>query len=150
MAKISKKPPGTGSPETETRKSFFFEEMEDAGLFAQSEPITQIPNVDVFSTRDELIIEVELPGVNKQDIDITLIKTTLTIKALKLECFEEDKINYVCMERAFGRMFRSIELPFPVDTEKIKAVFRNGILTICVPKVEDKRNISRRVPIENV
>ena len=53
------------------------------------------------------------------------------------------------MERAFGRMFRSIELPFPVDTEKIKAVFRNGILTICVPKVEDKRNVSRRVPIEN-
>ena len=149
MAKISKKPPGTGSPETDKHKNFFFEEMEDAGLFAHSEPITQIPNVDVFSTRDELIIEVELPGVNKQDIDITLIKTTLTIKALKLECFEEDKINYVCMERAFGRMFRSIELPFPVDTEKIKAVFRNGILTICVPKVEDKRNVSRRVPIEN-
>ena len=95
MAKISKKPPGTGAPETEKLKRFFFEEMEDAGLFAQSEPITQIPNVDVFSTRDELIIEVELPGVNKQDIDITLIKTTLTIKALKLECFEEDKINYV-------------------------------------------------------
>lgn len=149
MAKISKKKPGPGAPETNDIKRFFFEEMDEAGLFAPSEPITQIPNVDVFSTRDELIIEVELPGVKKQDIDITLHKTTLTIKALKLECFEEDKINYVCMERAFGRLFRAIEMPFPVDTEKIKAVFRNGILTICIPKVEDKRNVSRRVPIEN-
>ena len=150
MAKISKKPPGAGAPEADKLKRFFFEEMEDAGLFASSEPITHMPNVDVYSSSDKLIIEVELPGVKKQDIDITLIKTTLTIKALKLECLEEDKINYVCMERAFGRMFRSIELPFPVDSDKIKAVFKSGILTICVPKVEDKRNESRRVPIESV
>jgi len=150
MAKISKKVPGQRTPESSEIKRFFFEELDNADLFAPSEPITQIPNVDVFSTPDSLVIEVELPGVKKQDIDITLLKTTLTIKALKLECFEDDKINYVCMERAFGRMFRAIELPFPVDTEKIKAVFRSGILTICIPRIEDKRNKSRRVPIENV
>ncbi len=148
MAKISRKPPGAPLTEPDTPNRFFFESIEDAGLFSFPEPITQIPNVDVYSTPDELKIEVELAGVRKQDIEVALLKNTLTIKAVKFECFDEDKINYVCMERAFGRIFRAIDMPFPVDTAKIKAVFRNGILTISLPRVEDKRNKSRRVAIE--
>ncbi len=148
MAKISKKPPGPPATELDDLKRFLFESMDESGFLSHPEPITQIPNVDVYSTRDTLVIEVELPGVKKQDIDITLLKNTLTVKAVKFECFEEDKINYVCMERAFGRMFRAVEIPFPVDTVRIKAVFRNGILTVSIPRVEDKRNMSRRVPVE--
>ncbi|MFQ5737276.1 MAG: Hsp20/alpha crystallin family protein [Thermodesulfobacteriota bacterium] len=148
MAKISKKPPGSPPTELDNLNCLLFEGIEEAGFFSHPEPITQIPNVDVFSTRNELVIEVELPGVKKQDIDVTLLKGTLTIKAVKLECFDEDKINYVCMERTFGRLFRAIEIPFPVDTVRIKAVFRNGILTITIPRIEDKRNTSRRVPVE--
>ncbi len=150
MAKMSKKPPVTPpAAEIDNINQFIFEGMEDTGVFLQPEPLTQIPNVDVYSNSNELVIEVELPGVKKEDIEVTLLKDTLTIRALKLECFEEDKINYVCMERAFGRIYRAVELPFPVDTMKIKAVYKNGVLTIIVPRVEDKRCASKRVNIEN-
>ncbi|MBI5642038.1 MAG: Hsp20/alpha crystallin family protein [Deltaproteobacteria bacterium] len=151
MAKMSKKPAGSSpAVEIDNINQFIFEGMEDTGIFTQPEPITQIPNVDVYSNAAEVIIEAELPGVRKQEIDITLLKQTLTIKALKFECFEEDKINYVCMERSFGRIFRAIELPYSVDTARIKAIYKNGVLTIVLPRVEDKRSATKKVPIESI
>lgn len=150
MAKISRKPPVPPATKLDNHEfeHLFNEEMDDAGFFSHPEPITQIPNVDVFSSNAELVIEAELPGVRKEDIGVTLQNNTLSIKAVKFECFNEEKINYVCMERTFGRIFRAIEIPFPVDTVKIRAVFKDGILTITIPRVEDKRNRSRSVAIE--
>lgn len=151
MAKISKKTPGTlPSVEIDNLNQFIFEGLEDTGIFSEPEPITNIPNIDMFSTPAEVVVEVELPGVRKQDIEISIYKNNLTIRALKFECFEEDKINYVCMERSFGRLFRTMEIPFPVDTEKIKAVYKNGLLTISIPRIEDKRRETKRVPIESI
>lgn len=150
MAKISKKPPRTSPIEIDQINQFIFESgLDDDTGFIRPEPITHIPNVDMFTTPADLVIEVELPGVRKEDIDITLCKDTLTIKALKFECFEEDKINYVCMERSFGRLFRTIELPFPVDTARIKANYDNGILIVTIPRVEDKRNMTKKIPIHS-
>lgn len=149
MAKISKKSPAGSFPsvEIDNINQFIFEGLEESGLL-QPEPITHIPSLDMYSSPKELIIEVELPGVRKDDIDITLSNNNITIKAIKTECIEEEKINYVCMERSFGRIFRSVELPFPVDTARIKASYGNGVLTIIIPKVEDKRSGVKRVPIE--
>ncbi len=150
MAKISKKPiMASPSAEVDNLNQSFLEWLEDAGVYLQPEPITHVPNVDMFSTITELIIEVEMPGVRREDIEITLYKNTLNIKALKFECFEEDKVNYVCMERSFGKLSRVIEIPFPVDTIRMKAVYKNGILTIIVPRVADKRCSTKRVPIES-
>lgn len=151
MAKISKKTPQPNYPKGEIVESLtnFMEGMEDPGLPCHHEPITHIPNVDMFSTASELIIEVELPGVRKEDIEVSQSKNTLTIKALKFECFEDEKINYVCMERSFGRLFRTIEMPFPVNTVNIKATFNNGVLMIVVPRVEDKRSQTKRIQIES-
>lgn len=114
-----------------------------------AEPICHVPNADVFSTDHELIVEVEMPGVRKEDIEVSITRSALVVKALKYECFDERKINYVCMERAFGKLCRTIELPFTVDTAKVKAVYRNGILAVTIPRVEDKRAKSIRVRIEN-
>ena len=116
--------------------------------FLQAEPTTHIPDIDMLSTPGELIIEVEMPGVRKDDIELCFCKNTLTLKALKLECIADDRINYVCMERVFGRFYRSIEVPFPVDTSRIKAVYDNGVLRITIPRVEDKRSVTKNVPIE--
>jgi len=124
-------------------------ESADPYDFLNAEPITHAPNVDMFTTPDEIVIEVEIPGVRKHDIELFLCKNVLTLKALKFECFEENKVNYVCMERVFGRFCRSIEIPSPVDTARVKAVYENGILTITAPRVEDKRSAKRRVPIES-
>jgi len=148
MAKMSKKPPRDPGAEFEKVSKFIFEGLEGSTLMPNPEPITHIPNVDMYSTTEKLLIEVEMPGVNKDDIEITLQKGNLAIKALKFECFEEEKINYVCMERSFGRLYRTVEIPFPVDTARIKAVYRNGVLTITVPRVEDKRSSRHRVPVD--
>lgn len=150
MAKISKKITATPSAEADNLSQYFREWIDDADIFLQHEPIAHIPNVDMFSTNSELVIEVEMPGVRREDIEITLHKNTLTIKAIKFECFEEDKINYVCMERSFGKLSRAIEIPFPVDTVRVKASYKNGILTIIIPRVADKRSHTKKVPIESI
>lgn len=145
MAKISKKPPASMSS---------FEVDTIAGLFSKAEassggePIIHTPHVDMYSTSGKLVIEVELAGVKKNDIEVTLDGQLLTVRGVKYECFDEEKINYVCMERAFGKFQRDIDIPFPVDSARIKAVYKNGILTVTVPRVEDKRCSSRKVPIE--
>lgn len=117
--------------------------------FSGMEPITHIPNIDMFSTAEVLTIEVELPGVRKEDMELALVKNTLRLTALKFECFENNKVNYVCMERNFGRLYRTLDLPFPVDTSKIKAVYKDGVLTVTIPRVEDKRSRARSVAIES-
>ena len=110
--------------------------------------VNHTPAVDMFSTSDSIIIEVELPGVRQNEVDISLVRNTLTIRGFKYECFDEKKINFVCMERNFGRLFRVIDIPCPVNTTKIKAVFSDGVLTITVPKIEEKRSIPKKIIIE--
>ncbi|MBI5810966.1 MAG: Hsp20/alpha crystallin family protein [Deltaproteobacteria bacterium] len=149
MAKISKKtPPALTAFEISGVTRMISEGMGPAlGIF-QTEPITHIPNLDMFSTPAEIIIEVEMPGVRKNDIEIAVLKNALTVKALKFECFEGNRINYVCMERVFGMFLRTVELPYPVDTAKIKAAYAAGVLTITMPRIEDKRSGGRKVRVD--
>lgn len=149
MAKISKKPPAnTSAFDLNNVSRFLSDGIDDVMGAFQGEPITHIPSVDMYSTPEELVIEVEMPGVRKDDIEVLFHKNCLTLKALKFDCFEEQRINYVCMERVFGRIFRSIEIPFPVDTARINATYKSGILTIRIPKVEDKRSGTRKIDVE--
>ncbi|MBI5902743.1 MAG: Hsp20/alpha crystallin family protein [Deltaproteobacteria bacterium] len=149
MAKISKKPPRTPvKAEINSLSQFVIEALEDQGVI-HHEPITHIPNVDMFSTPSEVVIEVELPGVRKEDIDVSQVKNSITIKAFKVECYEDEKINYVCMERVFGRFFRIIEIPCPVDTVRVKAVLKDGVLTLNIPRIADKRCTTKRIAIES-
>ncbi len=113
------------------------------------EPITRIPDIDMYSTADELFIEVEMPGVTKDNIELYLHKNTIKLSALKAEHVEDRRTNYVCLERVFGRLYRSIEIPFPVNTSKVRATYCNGVLTIVMPRIEDKRAQKRSVPIES-
>jgi len=122
--------------------------MESAQVPGTMEKINHIPYVDIFSTGRDVIIEVEMPGVRFEDIDITILENTINIKADKYECFSEKNVNYVCMERTYGKIFRAIEIPVPVNTKHIDANYTNGILRISIPVVEDKRGKPRRVPIK--
>ncbi len=149
MAKFSKKP--TKTPiKTEHLNRFLFDCMDEGESFFRPEPITHMPALDMFATREELVIKVELPGVRREDIDLTMSRDKLIVKSVKFECFEEDKINYVCMERSFGRLFRAIDLPYPVDSARARAVFRNGILRVILPRVQDKRSATKKVPVESI
>ena len=148
MAKISKKPPQMSAFDVSNVTRLFSEGINDLMGAYPGEPITHVPSADVYSTAGELVVEVEMPGVRKDDIEVLFHKDTLTLKALKFDCFEDNRINYVCMERVFGRVYRAIEVPFPVDTARIKATYKNGILTIRIPRVEDKRARTKKVDID--
>jgi HSP20 family protein len=150
MAKSSNnKPPGKGKAVKKTGPSFVAQNIESAQMPGIMEPINHIPYVDIFSTGNNVVIEVEMPGVRFEDIDVTIFENTLNIKADKYECFEEKNINYICMERTYGKIFRAVEIPVPVNTRHIEANYTNGILKITIPIVEDKRGKPRHVPIKS-
>ncbi len=108
------------------------------------------PHVDIYTTNDSIVVEVEIPGVDIKDIDISMSKGQLLVKGVKGEAqSEEEPGNYVCMERSFGRYYRALEIPFPVNTRNIKASYKCGVLTIEAPRVADKRGEPKRIEIES-
>lgn len=113
------------------------------------EMINYTPQVDIYTSVDSVIVEAELPGVRLEDIDLSFLKDTFIIKGQKSETPAEAAGNYICMERGYGRFFRSIEMPFPVNTNKIKASYKNGILTVEAKKIIDKRGIPKKISIDN-
>jgi HSP20 family protein len=93
------------------------------------------PRVDVAETDKEIVVSAELPGLDGEDIDISLSQGVLTITGEKKQEQEKQGRNYYHVERSFGSFQRSVPLPAEVDTTKVEAVFRKGVLTITLPKV---------------
>jgi len=92
--------------------------------------------VDVIDEGDQIKVVADLPGFNKEDIEIWVEDGDLVIKAERKEEKEEKEVNYLRRERRFGRVVRRISLPAEVDVENIKAKYNNGILEITIPKTE--------------
>ena len=151
MAKSSKKsPPGqSATGQNSSMIQFIMESLDNIPAARGVEPLGHVPYVDMYSTEKDFIVEAEMPGVRQEDIEITIFKNTLSIKALKYECFDESNINYVCMERSFGKVCRSVDIPCPVNSDGIKAVYKMGILKITLPKIKDKRNRAKKIKIES-
>jgi HSP20 family protein len=104
------------------------------------------PSVDVSEDDKQVKVTAELPGMDEKDIDVSLSKDSLTIKGEKKEEKEEKKKDYYRMERSYGSFSRTIALPVEVDTDKVRAEFRKGILTVTMPKtskaIEETKKIS--------
>jgi HSP20 family protein len=98
------------------------------------------PSVDLYEDKDKFIIRAELPGMRREDIEVTASGDTLTISGEKKheEQVKEDRDTYRA-ERFFGRFQRTITLPAPMDTSKIQAQYKDGVLTITVPKAEEAK-----------
>lgn len=95
-----------------------------------------IPAVDMFETDDKVVIKAELPGLEKKDISLDLQNGVLTLKGERKSENEVKEENYYRREMSCGKFVRSFTLPVDVDAEKIKAEFKNGLLTVEVPKPE--------------
>lgn len=108
-----------------------------------------IPPVDIYECSNSIHIEVELPGIKKNDILLTLQGGTLYIEAVKKN-EDKDAIqkNHICIERSFGTVRRNIDIKWACDTNKIKASIINGLLTITIPKIEDRRGKVKKIDIE--
>jgi len=104
------------------------------------------PHVDIIDRDDEVYIKAELPGVNKEDIDISLSDQSVTIKGATRKEEKEEKGDYYRCEISQGSFSRTLALPAEVDTEKVKTQYKGGLLEITIPKM--KRAKRRSIKVE--
>jgi HSP20 family protein len=105
------------------------------------------PRIDVSETDNEIRIMAELPGLNENDVDVRLIDDVLTIRGEAQTEHEEKQQDYRVMERARGTFVRSLRLPFGVDANQVQASFKDGILTITIPKPREERERVQQVQV---
>ena len=96
-----------------------------------------VPAVDVSETESELVVRAELPGMTHDDIEVNLQDNVLTLRGEKKQEKKEDKENFHRLERSYGSFTRSFSLPAGVKQEDIKAIFKDGILEVSLPKTEE-------------
>jgi HSP20 family protein len=92
--------------------------------------------VDVYETREKLVVKARTAGVNKNDLDVSIADNTLSIRGTLSAGNEDDVLNYFVQECYWGEFSRSIALPIPVKEEEIEAVLKDGVLTISFTKVK--------------
>jgi HSP20 family protein len=100
---------------------------------------TWTPRTDVKETPDGLTITAEIPGLEAKDVDVSLSGDLLTIKGEKKDEKEEKDEYHHVVERSYGAFARTVRLPAPVAADKIKASFKNGVLTVTLPKTEESK-----------
>lgn len=94
------------------------------------------PPVDIYETKDAIVVKAELPGIDQKDIDIQVSDNVLTIKGERKFESDVNRENFYRIERSYGTFQRSFSLPNIIQQDQIKARFINGILEISLPKVE--------------
>ncbi|HMV27523.1 Hsp20/alpha crystallin family protein [bacterium] len=97
------------------------------------------PATDIVEGKDEYTVRIELPGVSKNDVKITIHDNVLTVQGEKKQESENKENNYHRVERSYGSFMRSFRLPSMVKGEKIDANYKDGILTIVLPKAEEAK-----------
>ena len=109
---------------------------------------TWVPPVDVFQTGDhELVLKAELPDMTREDIDVTVENFVLTVKGEKKLATEVKEEQYHHIERRYGAFSRSFSLPRTVDSSKVAADYKNGVLTVRLPLREEAKPRQIKVDI---
>ena len=104
------------------------------------------PAIDILDRANEIVVKAEMPGVAKDDIDISMQENTLTIKGEIKEDKEAKEENYYYSERNYASYMRSINIPFKITADKISAALKDGILTIHLPKATEV--LPRKITVE--
>jgi HSP20 family protein len=123
--------------------------FEDAFTRALSEPQTNrpwAPSVDIYETEDQLVLKADVPDVDLKDIDVRVENQTLTISGQRNFEQQEKSKGYHRIERSYGNFVRSFAVPNSFDTEKIAATYKNGVLTVGLPKKEAAK--PRQIKVE--
>lgn len=106
------------------------------------------PVLDVYEEKDEVIVKSELPGMAKDDIEIVISDSTLTLKGEKKREEEIEEKDYYRCEREYGSFQRTIDLPAEVKTEEAKATFKDGVLEVHLPKTDEAKKRQIHVPVQ--
>ncbi len=112
------------------------QQPQPADEWDEEEPVAGQLAVDVYETREKLIVKARTAGVNKNDLDVSISDNTLSIRGTLSAGNEDDVENYFVQECYWGEFSRSIVLPIPVKEEEIEAMLKDGVLTISFTKLK--------------
>jgi HSP20 family protein len=107
---------------------------------------TWTPAVDIYETPETIVLKAELPGLSREDIEIQIRDNALTLKGERRFAKDVQQENYLRIERAYGAFQRSFTLPATIHQDKIRAVFRDGVLELTLPKAEEAK--PKKIAIE--
>ena len=112
-------------------------------------PATRIwaPVLDVHETKDDLVLNFELPGITEKDVSLSITGDLLTLKGERTanRDFKDEDAYHV--ERVYGKFERSVQLPMPVQADKVKATYRDGVLEVKLPKAEEVKPKAIKIDI---
>jgi len=116
----------------------------NVGLFGGR---TTWPTLDVMENDKEIRVEAELPGMTEKDVDVLLVENWLTLKGEKKAESKDDDDGVRLNERYYGAFERTIALDSEIDRDKVEASFKDGILTVVLPKTANAKQKSKRIPV---
>lgn len=108
-----------------------------------------LPMTDIKENEKNFVVSAELPGMSEKDIEVSLSGNRLIIKGEKKEEKTRKEENFHHVERVYGSFYREFTLPEEVDENKIEAAFKNGVLTVHLPKTEAARSHTKRVEVKS-
>src|SRR6202521_4206312 len=139
MNTISRLDPFQGFTSLQDQVNRLFDNTVNRSRSGQSDLATWAPTVDIYETENELVVKADLPDLQEKDIDVRVENNTLIIRGERK--FENDvnEDNYLRVERAYGPFTRSFSLPNKVNSEGLRAEYRNGVLTLHMAKLEESK-----------
>jgi HSP20 family protein len=105
------------------------------------------PLADMYETKDDLVLKFEIPGVSEKDLSVSITGDVLTLKGERKLNQELKDESYHRLERVYGKFERAIPLPMPVQADRVKATYRDGVLEITLPKAEEVKPKEIRIDI---
>ena len=109
--------------------------------------LLEVPPMDVYEEGDELVVKAELPGLAREEIDVTIAGELLTLSGRKEKEEKVERKDYHRLERSSGAFTRTITLPAEVELEKVTATFKNGVLEIRAPKTPEAKSRTRKIAV---
>lgn len=117
----------------------------------QAEPLDEIgwvPPLDILENKDDIVVRVDIPGITPDEIDLSISGDVMRIKGERTRKIDREDENYHTIERGYGKFDRKIILPAPVRADSIKASYRNGVLCIELPKLEEEKTGRIKISLE--
>ena len=119
--------------------------QQESGADSWEEPDS--PPLDIYEADGRIVVEMELPGIDTGNLEVSVAGGTLVVEGLKRENLEPGRINFLCMERTFGSFRRIIPFLHPIDVTGIKAAYRAGILEIQIHILDERRGTRQVIPV---
>jgi len=125
------------------KNPFHHEKLPDTFSFST---LSKIPSIDVIDRNKEIFIKAELPGFDKDDLDISISNNQLVIKAKSCTEEKEEEGDYLKQEIRKSEVYRSVSLPAEVEEDNIKTSYKNGVLKLTIPK--QKKSQRKKIKVE--